>query len=609
MNQDRFDAAAAPAPDGSASVPPPSEPVGLIDGAVPASTRRFVVALADEAVVQLDDLLTCAQSLPDGRTISHYGIVVEATGYIEGATYATDTARITQELTMPGVTARRAEVQILRSIPELWLAPDPGSPVGKATGADRNSALFLDQMIAPLAAGLDQSGEPVFLDFAFLNGEKGGHVNISGISGVATKTSYALFLLYQLMETAAGRSLLGTRSPDTHALVFNVKGEDLLQIDRPNAQFDRYVDARERWSTLSVDEPGPFTSVRLYAPRAAGAHQGSAVPDVISRASDEVAVYGWSPADFIRRGLLRFCFTEGDEAGTQIGFVEQRVRLQLARHAYPLAGEPDAVVLAQPPADSSHNFDRVIHESRPEREAGEGILIRDFSDLVNFIDEKVENEDPDWIARVAPTTAHAFLRRLWALIPRIGHLITPHVQRVDIQQAAVSVVDIHSLHYAAQRFVVGALLDEVFESKQGLGREPLRFIVLDELNKYAPREGRSPLKELLVDIAERGRSLGVLLIGAQQAASAVDPAIIRNAAIKVVGRLDAAESSEYRFLTPEMRERATRFLPGTMVLDQPLIPAPIPLRFPFPGFATNVTEGRPSGAEHHARAEEVFKRL
>src|SRR6266545_1017845 len=153
MRQDRLDDVAAPTSGGFGSVPPPNEPVGLIDGAVPASTRRFVVALDDEAVVQLDDLLTCSQALPDGRAVSHYGIVVEATGYIEGATYATDTARITQELTMPGVTARRAEVQMLRSIPELWVTPDPGSPVRKAAGADRSSALFLDQMTAPLAAG------------------------------------------------------------------------------------------------------------------------------------------------------------------------------------------------------------------------------------------------------------------------------------------------------------------------------------------------------------------------------------------------------------------------------------------------------------------------
>ena len=116
-------------------------------------------------------------------------------------------------------------------------------------------------------------------------------------------------------------------------------------------------------------------------------------------------------------------------------------------------------------------------------------------------------------------------------------------------------------------------------------------MVLDELNKYAPRQGQSPIRDLLVDIASRGRSLGLILIGAQQSAIDVAEDLPRNASIKVAGRLDAGEAGEYRFLTPELRERATRFLPGTMVVDQPIVPAPIPVRFPFPPFATNVAEG------------------
>ena len=67
--------------------------------------------------------------------------------------------------------------------------------------------------------------------------------------------------------------------------------------------------------------------------------------------------------------------------------------------------------------------------------------------------------------------------------------------------------------------------------------------MLDELNKYAPREGSSPIKEVLLDIAERGRSLGVVLIGAQQTASEVERRIVTNSAIRVVGRLDPAEAS------------------------------------------------------------------
>jgi hypothetical protein len=200
------------------------------------------------------------------------------------------------------------------------------------------------------------------------------------------------------------------------------------------------------------------------------------------------------------------------------------------------------------------------------------------------------------------------LRRLYAQAPRLGHLISTGVQPVELRRF-ITVVDIHSLHDSAQRFVVGALTSRIFEEKQGLGREPLRFIVLDELNKYAPRTGRSPIKELMVDIAARGRSLGVLLVGAQQSAAEVDPNIIRNAAIKVVGRLDAGETSEYRFLSPELRERAARFLPGTMVLDQPLIPAPIPMRFPFPGFATCVAESAPDPEKQRTAENSAMSRL
>jgi DNA helicase HerA-like ATPase len=585
-------------------------PLGLVDGSTPSSTRRFHVVLEDDAVVQLDDLVSSTQTLPDGTELTHYGIVVEGLGHIEGAELPSDTQRIAGSRTMPGVTTRRVEVQSLRTIPELWIPPAPGGIVTRAVGVHRDAALFLDQMEQPLAVGLDQNGQPIMADFTFLNGEKGGHVSISGVSGVATKTSYALFLLYMLFETARGRRLLGEHSANTRALVFNVKGEDLLQIDRPNRRFSQHPEALSGWRSLGVEDPGVFRRVRLYAPRSDRSREGSLATDVVSRSKDEVVTYGWPPVDFIREGLLRFCFAEEEDARTQVGFVEQRVRVQLARWAYPLENEPGCVLLSTPPEGASFVFERVATERRPPRPAGAGHAVRDFGDLVDFLTERLAPEDaePDraWTAGAAQGTLLAFLRRLYAQVPRIGKLIARGVEPVKLEES-VTVVDIHSLHDAAQRFVVGALLSRIFEEKQGQGREPLRFIVLDELNKYAPRQGSSPIKDVLVDIAARGRSLGVLLIGAQQSAGDVDGNLIRNAALKVAGRLDAGEAGDYRFLTPELRERASRFLPGTMVIDQPLIPAPIPLRFPFPAFATNVAEGRSETVA--ASAGDLFDRL
>jgi DNA helicase HerA-like ATPase len=584
--------------------------IGLVDGSVAASTRRFHVVLNDDAITQLDDLIATVQTLPDGTELTHYGIVVEGLGEIEGAELPSDTQRIAAAKTMPGITIRRVEVQILRTVPELWLPPAPGAPVTRVSAMQRREALFLDQMEHPLPIGLDQADEPVYADFAFFNGEKGGHASISGISGVATKTSYALFLLYMLFETDQGRALLGVAAPATRALVFNVKGEDLLHIDRPNARYARQDDAARRWHALGVDDPGHFTRVRLYAPRSARCRPGAVATDIVSREATDVRAFGWSPMEFIRQGLLRFCLTAPEDARTQVSFVEQRVRVQLARWAYPLEGEEGAVVLAEPPQGCSYNLDRVLEQRREPRPAGSGTPIRDFSDLVDFLTERLspdEHADLAWTGSVQANTLMAFLRRLYALAPRLGYLITTAVEPVALDEP-ITVVDIHDLHDDAQRFVVGALLTRIFEEKQGRGREPLRFIVLDELNKYAPREGTSPIKELLVDIAARGRSLGVLLVGAQQSARDVDGNIIRNAALKVVGRLDAGEASEYKFLTSELRERAARFLPGTMVLDQPLIPAPLPLRFPFPAFATCVAEDAGAATDPALEAE-AFERL
>src|SRR5438093_281958 len=132
---------------------------------------------------------------------------------------------------------------------------------------------------------------------------------------------------------------------------------------------------------------------------------------------------------------------------------------------------------------------------------------------------------PTGPARVMPGTIAAFLPRLHAASARLGHLVRADAdRRIDRGAANVTVVAIQSLHEQAQRFVVGALLRETFKEKEDTGqRLPLSVIVLDELNKYAPRDGTGPLKDMLIDIAQRGRSLGVLLVGAQQTASRVAP--------------------------------------------------------------------------------------
>ena len=567
---------------------PSGHGVGRVLGTQHTSTRDFRVVLDEGEYLQLDDLVVVRTQVPKQGEVRTYGVVTEVEAVYEGATYESDTHRIAAEGILPGSKVRSARVSVTRLDPEVWVSPDPGEVVERAAGEQRHKALYVDEMDRPLPVGLGRDGEPVHIDLDFFDGRKGGHMSISGISGVATKTSFALFFLRLLSGQPA---VLGEGASNMRILVFNVKGEDLLWLDKANRFFDG--DAERSWQRLGLD-PAPFPSVSFWAPPRP--HSGDVtVPDTGGRLED-VAAFTWTPAEFIDQGLLRFLFTDSTDSRNQIPFIEERVRAQLRRYAVGVAGEPGAVVLREP-------AETVVSDAATPHQ-GERV-IRTMADLVDAIGEFVDPEDgePDqrWTGRVQAGTVSAFSRRLHAASHRIGHLVKAgESRRIDRAQAQVTVVAIQSLHDLGQRFVVGALLAETFAEKEQTGqRLPLSVVVLDELNKYAPRDGTSPLKEMLIDIAQRGRSLGVLLVGAQQTASRVAPEVMENASIRVAGRLDAAEAerAEYGWMLPSTRARARLLKPGTMVVSQPAIPVPLVVDFPYPPWATRKEEVDPDSED------------
>ncbi len=276
--------------------------VGRVLGTEHTSTREFRVVLDETEYLQLDDLVVVRTQVPKQGEVRTYGIVTEVAAMYEGATFESDTHRIAVEGTLPGAKVRSAEVAITRVDPELWVSPDPGEKVERARGEERNKALYVDEMGRPLPIGLGRDGEPVFVDLDFFDGRKGGHMSISGISGVATKTSFALFFLRLL---AARPDVLGEGAANLRILVFNVKGEDLLWLDKKNRYFDPA--AADVWALLGV-EPGPFPSVSFWAPPRV--QSGDVViPDTGGR-QEGVDAFSWTPRQFIEGGLLRFLFTD-----------------------------------------------------------------------------------------------------------------------------------------------------------------------------------------------------------------------------------------------------------------------------------------------------------
>jgi DNA helicase HerA-like ATPase len=561
------------------------QPVGLVLGSEATTTQEFRVVLHEDEYLQLDDLVLVRTLVPKVGEVMTYGIVTETLSRYEGTAFESDTFRVAVEGTLPAEKSRTATVQVVRVIPEIWIAPDVGEPVYRAATDQRERALYVDEMRTggrdrALPVGLSRDGELVWADVDFFDGTKGAHMSISGVSGVATKTSYALFFLRCL---TAHPEIMGASSKNLRVLVFNVKGEDLLFLDKPNKNFA----AEETWRALSMD-PVPFPSVSFWAPaRAAKGSEG--IPASLAR-TEGVSAYRWTPREFVDEGLLHFLFTEQQDVRQQLTFVAERVTRQLQRFARDVTGEPGAIVLLDPHLQGD-STEPVVPQTGDR-------VVRSLHDLVEAIGDYLEPEDgsdPDssWSSRTAPGTVSAFMRRLYGALPRLAGLVQAgESRRIDRSREAVTVVDIHDLHEAAQRFVVGALIAQVHREKEGKGRFPLTAILLDELNKYAPREGWSPIKDTLIDIAQRGRSLGILLIGAQQSASRVDPDILANASLKLSGRLDAAEAerSEYGWMLPSTRARARLLKPGTMVLSQPSIPAPTVLTFPYPPWATRPEE-------------------
>ncbi len=166
--------------------------------------------------------------------------------------------------------SQRAEIRlftaaVLRQIPEEPLQPVPLGPVWLATDADVGLALRMDGYTARracrpasrsdlyAAGGLES---PVYLDCDFLLGPEAAHLNITGVSGLATKTSAVEFLLGSIFQT------FPAHKGSVAALCFNVKGPDLCFLDQPATLTE---EDRRQYARLGL-RPEPFGDVRYYAP-------------------------------------------------------------------------------------------------------------------------------------------------------------------------------------------------------------------------------------------------------------------------------------------------------------------------------------------------------
>ncbi len=584
--------------------------IGMVLGTEDATPTSFWFSVSSGASVQLDDLVVVQTQKPDGRPVQFYGLVDNVRKRHEGVVFESDVEDVVAGV-LPASVSYAARVVVTRVDPEDFIPPQPGDTVQHARGEALKMALSADKMEdGAFPAGLLADGQIMPLNFRFVNGEQGGHINISGISGVATKTSYALFLLHSIFRSGVmdrvahkgGGGQAGTAGGK--AIIFNVKGEDLLFLDQPNARVvEKEGKARatkglsdERYRLLGLPME-PFRDVQFLAPPRPGNPGSAIVPHVDQRALG-VTPFVFTLREFCAARMLPYAFSDAAQS-LNLGFVIGNIEEKLARLS--ADGSGAALLVSDWKLDEAESVPDDV-----QFDALGKVSIQTFGDLISYIEFKLleQNEgegDPKWVLKQSPGTLRAFVRRLRGVQKYLSPLLRGDLTPVQAAQYRpnlltggyqMSVVDIHNLSGPAQMFVVGVLLRDLFEYKEKNGRQDTVFVVLDELNKYAPRDQSSPIKDVLLDIAERGRSLGIILIGAQQTASEVERRIVSNAAIRVVGRLDLAEAErpEYRFLPQSFRARAGILQPGTMLVSQPDIPNPVLIQYPFPAWATRQGE-------------------
>jgi DNA helicase HerA-like ATPase len=148
-----------------------------------------------------------------------------------------------------------------------------------------------------------------------------------------------------------------------------------------------------------------------------------------------------------------------------------------------------------------------------------------------------------------------------------------------------------------QAFVFGSVMQAVTKLKLGEFDEdmdkkihtqiPDRIVIfVDELNKYASSEApkSSPILRLLLDIAERGRSLGIVLFSAEQFKSAIHRRVTGNCSTHAYGRTNSIEVADrtYSFVPATYKNMMTRLKQGHYIIQNPVFHSLLKIRFPMP---------------------------
>ena len=470
-----------------------------------------------------------------------------------------------------------AEATVIFNTEGLEMPVPHNSEVHWPEEAGVRKALGIDDYQRCVPAGYITMSAPkvptihVDLDADYLIGPEGAHLNISGISGLATKTSYAMFLLTGIQQQQEA----DWDGEKAAFVILNVKGSDLLEVDQPNPEL-KDEDLRG-WEKCGL-EAKPLQNVTYFYPYSSDASKGN-----------------------VQTKLPKSLVTRNVEAGKAFRYyydvkgVIPRLRLLVEDiEDKNQTSASCAEQLSQHPWGDAPTWNQFREELRTRTRAGgtrnQEISVMSWRRFARLVGQRTRSS-PIFAERDTPDRVEA--TKQVGLREILNHLKPGHVVVIDIAQ----------LPDYVQSFVVGDTIDLIRSAKTGHSEvaadgdtsdeddedspEPQVGPVIlfaDELNKFAPEHGQDrSLTRYLREISERGRSEGITLFGAEQFRTAIDKRVTGNSSSQVFGRTTAVEADRDREIkglpqakrVPFLRKGEllvshTRFSSGTLKLKFPL---------------------------------------
>ena len=460
--------------------------------------------------------------------------------------------------------------RVVKNTQNIYIPVQNGQRVSLGDREDIEEALGLDEVKNKTVCGYLQMYEgvdgaevdlPVYVNSDFLIGPEGAHLNISGISGLATKTSYAMFLLNALQQ-----KYMADREKKSVAYIFlNVKGRDLLTIDQPGQPLSDFDKAM--YKDMGLEEK-PFQNVRYFYPYGGRDTIKSYVrPEVFE-----------TQCKAKRAKKFKFSFNE-DKENLDLLFSNVDDPTQTMESII------NFIVSEQKPFNSVDTWDSMLEAVQEMGEKGGSAASKEISVMswrkFKRIVKKSISIDRMFTDEVRPEKDEV---RLESAIR-------------GIKPNEVFVVDVAKQDENMQAFVFGAVMQAVTRLKLGDFDEdmtaeerkqvPDRIVLfVDELNKYAASDApkSSPILRLLLDIAERGRSLGIVLFSAEQFKSSIHKRVSGNCSTHAYGRTNSVEVSDktYSFVPNTYKNMMTRLKQGHYIIQNPVFHSLLKVRFPMP---------------------------